>query len=76
MYSLLFKWPDIKPVIAIELLNNMYADIYVRKFAVKCLERHMKDEEVQQYLLQLVQVKLELIIDEFKFSLLKINFKY
>jgi phosphatidylinositol-4,5-bisphosphate 3-kinase len=52
---LLFKWPEIKPIIALELLHSIYADIEVRNFAVKCLDKHMKDEEVQQYLLQLVQ---------------------
>lgn len=33
----------------------MYADMYVRNFAVRCLEKHIRHEEVQQYLLQLVQ---------------------
>ena len=55
MYNLLFKWPDIKPIIAIELLHSIYSDIQVRNFAVKCLDKNMKDVEVQQYLLQLVQ---------------------
>lgn len=55
MYNLLYKWPEIKPVIAIELLYNNHIDIEVRSFAVKCLDRNMKNEEVHQYLLQLVQ---------------------
>lgn len=55
MYNLLYKWPDIKPVIAIELLYSIHADIEVRSFAVKCLDKNMKNEEVHQYLLQLVQ---------------------
>lgn len=56
MYSLLYKWPNIKPVVAIELLYSIHADIEVRNFAVNCLDKNMKDEEVHQYLLQLVQV--------------------
>lgn len=55
-------WPDLKPIVAMELLNNMYADINVRSFAVKCLDKYMKNEEVQQYLLQLVQVILNLYL--------------
>jgi phosphatidylinositol-4,5-bisphosphate 3-kinase len=55
IYNLLYKWPDIKPIVAIELLHSIHADIEVRNFAVKCLDKNMKDEEVQRYLLQLVQ---------------------
>jgi phosphatidylinositol-4,5-bisphosphate 3-kinase len=55
IYNLLYKWPDIKPVVAIELLHSIYADIEVKNFAVKCLDKNMKDEEVFRYLLQLVQ---------------------
>ncbi len=55
MYGLLNKWPAIKPVVAIELLYSIHADIEVRSFAVKCLDKSMKNEEVHQYLLQLVQ---------------------
>ena len=55
MYSLLYKWPDIRPVVAIELLYSIHADIEVRSFAVRCLDKSMKNEEVHQYLLQLVQ---------------------
>lgn len=56
MYNLLFRWPDVKPMVAIELLHaSSYADIEVRSFAVKCLDKHMRDEEVQLCLLQLVQ---------------------
>ncbi len=56
IYNLLIKWPSIKPVVAIELLHSVHADIEVRNFAVRCLNAYMKDEEIQQYLLQLVQV--------------------
>lgn len=56
IYSLLFRWPLIKPIQALELLHTVHADLEVRNFACKCLDNFMKDEEVQQYLLQLVQV--------------------
>ncbi|RNA11603.1 phosphatidylinositol 4-5-bisphosphate 3-kinase catalytic subunit alpha isoform, partial [Brachionus plicatilis] len=55
MYCLLFKWPLIKPMQAMELLSSVYADLEVRKFACKSLEKYMKDEEIEYYLLQLVQ---------------------
>ncbi len=57
MYTLLNKWPDMNPSVAIELLNCNYFDIEVRNFAVKCLDKFMKNEDIQSYLLQLVQVK-------------------
>jgi phosphatidylinositol-4,5-bisphosphate 3-kinase len=69
IYNLLYKWPDIKPVVAIELLHSIHADNQVRSFAVRCLDKYMKDEEVQQYLLQLVQVTLLL----FNYSNKKVN---
>lgn len=45
-------------MVAIELLHapaSSCADLEVRSFAVKCLDKHMRDEEVQLCLLQLVQ---------------------
>lgn len=56
IYNLLNRWPLLKPVIALELLNGFYPDIEVRKFAIKCLDRVAKNEEIELYLLQLVQV--------------------
>ena len=53
---MLNEWPDINPVVAIELLNYNYFDIEVRAFAVRCLDKYMRNEDVQSYLLQLVQV--------------------
>ena len=50
------EWNFLQPVIAIELLNCKYFDPEIRNFAVKCLQKYMKDEEIQAYLLQLVQV--------------------
>ena len=54
-YGMLFRWPDLRPADAIELLTSVHADIEVRKFAVRCLHRHMRNEELEMYLLQLVQ---------------------
>ncbi len=55
MYNLLIDWPELKPIYCLELLNNNYFDIEARNFAVKSLDKFMKDEDVQHYLLQLVQ---------------------
>lgn len=54
--SLLEEWPQDKMSVerTLELLDYAYADSYVRSFAVKCLEK-IKDEDLQLYLLQLVQ---------------------
>lgn len=54
-YGLLFNWPELRPVEAIELLTGVHADIEVRKFAVRCLHKYMRNEELELYLLQLVQ---------------------
>lgn len=59
IYSLLFRWPLVKPMQAMELLNSVYADLEVRKFASRSLEKYMKDEEIEYYLLQLVQVNFK-----------------
>ena len=56
IYGLLSVWPEIKPAVVIELLGAQHFDIEVRNFAVKCLDKLMKDEDVQAYLLQLTQV--------------------
>ena len=45
-------------MVAIELLHapaSSFVDLEVRSFAVRCLDKHMRDEEVQLCLLQLVQ---------------------
>jgi phosphatidylinositol-4,5-bisphosphate 3-kinase len=54
--ALLEDWPQDKMSVerTLELLDYAYADSYVRSFAVKCLEK-IKDEDLQLYLLQLVQ---------------------
>uniref|UniRef100_A0A672QVM4 phosphatidylinositol-4,5-bisphosphate 3-kinase n=1 Tax=Sinocyclocheilus grahami TaxID=75366 RepID=A0A672QVM4_SINGR len=53
--ALLQIWPKLSPRDALELLDFNYPDQYVREFAVICL-RDMSDDELLQYLLQLVQV--------------------
>uniref|UniRef100_A0A4W6CEX6 phosphatidylinositol-4,5-bisphosphate 3-kinase n=1 Tax=Lates calcarifer TaxID=8187 RepID=A0A4W6CEX6_LATCA len=55
LQALLQIWPKLSPRDALELLDFNYPDQYVREYAVCCL-RDMSDEELSQYLLQLVQV--------------------
>uniref|UniRef100_A0AAQ5YZH8 Phosphatidylinositol 4,5-bisphosphate 3-kinase catalytic subunit beta isoform n=1 Tax=Amphiprion ocellaris TaxID=80972 RepID=A0AAQ5YZH8_AMPOC len=55
LQALLQIWPKLSPRAALELLDFNYPDQYVREYAVRCL-RDMSDEELSQYLLQLVQV--------------------
>ncbi len=56
IYNLLNRWPIVKPLVALELLNGFYADIQVRKFAVKCLDQAATTEDLQMFGLQLIQV--------------------
>jgi phosphatidylinositol-4,5-bisphosphate 3-kinase catalytic subunit alpha/beta/delta len=53
---ILSKWPQNKMSVerTLELLDYAYADQAVRRFAVECLKK-IKDEDLQLYLLQLVQ---------------------
>uniref|UniRef100_A0A8C2UTR0 phosphatidylinositol-4,5-bisphosphate 3-kinase n=1 Tax=Chinchilla lanigera TaxID=34839 RepID=A0A8C2UTR0_CHILA len=63
LQALLQIWPKLPPREALELLDFNYPDQYVREYAVDCL-RQMSDEELSQYLLQLVQVlKYEPFLD-------------
>uniref|UniRef100_A0A1A8JI67 phosphatidylinositol-4,5-bisphosphate 3-kinase n=2 Tax=Nothobranchius kuhntae TaxID=321403 RepID=A0A1A8JI67_NOTKU len=55
LQALLQIWPKLSPRDALELLDFNYPDQYVREYAVSCLH-DMSDEELLQYLLQLVQV--------------------
>ncbi|XP_065137966.1 phosphatidylinositol 4,5-bisphosphate 3-kinase catalytic subunit beta isoform isoform X2 [Paramisgurnus dabryanus] len=55
LQALLQIWPKLSPRDALELLDFNYPDQYVREFAVNCL-KDMSDDELLQYLLQLVQV--------------------
>ncbi|XP_072469635.1 phosphatidylinositol 4,5-bisphosphate 3-kinase catalytic subunit beta isoform isoform X2 [Notamacropus eugenii] len=63
LQALLQIWPKLPPREALELLDFNYPDQYVREYAVSCLKQ-MSDEELSQYLLQLVQVlKYEPFLD-------------
>nr|XP_039250663.1 phosphatidylinositol 4,5-bisphosphate 3-kinase catalytic subunit beta isoform-like [Styela clava] len=63
MQALLNCWTQLEPERALELLDCQYADEKIREFAVSCL-RKLPDDQLQQYLLQLVQViKYESYID-------------
>ncbi|KAJ7324908.1 hypothetical protein JRQ81_017928 [Phrynocephalus forsythii] len=63
LQALLQIWSKLPPREALELLDFNYPDQYVREYAVSCL-RQMSDEELSQYLLQLVQVlKYEPFLD-------------
>ncbi|XP_006001345.1 phosphatidylinositol 4,5-bisphosphate 3-kinase catalytic subunit beta isoform [Latimeria chalumnae] len=55
LQALLQIWCKLSPRDALELLDFNYPDQYVREYAVGCLKQ-MSDEELSQYLLQLVQV--------------------
>nr|XP_023700850.1 phosphatidylinositol 4,5-bisphosphate 3-kinase catalytic subunit beta isoform [Paramormyrops kingsleyae] len=55
LQALLQIWPKLSPRDALELLDFNYPDQYVREYAVRCL-CDMSDDELSQYLLQLVQV--------------------
>uniref|UniRef100_A0A8C8VG57 Phosphatidylinositol 4,5-bisphosphate 3-kinase catalytic subunit beta isoform n=1 Tax=Pelusios castaneus TaxID=367368 RepID=A0A8C8VG57_9SAUR len=55
LQALLQIWSKLPPREALELLDFNYPDQYVREYAVGCLKQ-MSDEELSQYLLQLVQV--------------------
>jgi phosphatidylinositol-4,5-bisphosphate 3-kinase len=64
MYYLVKEWPILEPEKAMELLDYLYADQLVRKFAVECLAARLDDSDLQKYLLQLVQVlKYESYLD-------------
>ena len=58
---LLKKWPTLKPEVALELLDCSFPDLKVRRFATECFEVGLTDDKLQQYLLQLVQVKITTI---------------
>ncbi|RNA35113.1 phosphatidylinositol 4-5-bisphosphate 3-kinase catalytic subunit alpha isoform [Brachionus plicatilis] len=55
-YKLLEDWPFLKPIDALMLLNSDVADKKTRSFAVQCLDVNMKYEEVEFFILQIVQV--------------------
>ncbi|XP_076472546.1 phosphatidylinositol 4,5-bisphosphate 3-kinase catalytic subunit delta isoform-like [Babylonia areolata] len=55
MTILLESWPQLGVDYALELLDFDYPDYSVRKFAVRCLNESLGDDELSQYMLQLVQ---------------------
>ncbi|XP_064160398.1 phosphatidylinositol 4,5-bisphosphate 3-kinase catalytic subunit delta isoform [Anguilla rostrata] len=55
LVSLLRTWPDLPALHALELLDYSFPDRNVRSFTIRCL-RKLRDNELLQYLLQLVQV--------------------
>ena len=54
IYRLLSEWKFIDPQDALQLLDAQFANRKVREYAVRCLDR-LSDDELQDYLLQLVQ---------------------
>ncbi|XP_006538711.1 phosphatidylinositol 4,5-bisphosphate 3-kinase catalytic subunit delta isoform isoform X3 [Mus musculus] len=63
MLYLLCSWPELPVLSALELLDFSFPDCYVGSFAIKSL-RKLTDDELFQYLLQLVQVlKYESYLD-------------
>ncbi|XP_055966949.1 phosphatidylinositol 4,5-bisphosphate 3-kinase catalytic subunit delta isoform isoform X1 [Sorex fumeus] len=63
MVYLLCSWPELPVLSALELLDFSFADRHVGSFAIKSL-RKLTDDELFQYLLQLVQVlKYESYLD-------------
>ncbi|XP_056589276.1 phosphatidylinositol 4,5-bisphosphate 3-kinase catalytic subunit delta isoform [Triplophysa dalaica] len=63
MICLLRKWTDLPALHALELLDYSFPDPHVRSFTIRCL-RKLRDCELFQYLLQLVQVlKYESYLD-------------
>ncbi|XP_041702277.1 phosphatidylinositol 4,5-bisphosphate 3-kinase catalytic subunit delta isoform isoform X4 [Coregonus clupeaformis] len=64
MVGFLQKWPDLPALHALELLDYSFPDPMVRSFTIRCLRKLSRDEELLQYLLQLVQVlKYESYLD-------------
>lgn len=55
-YSLLANWPELNVDSAMELLDGRYQDCCIRTSAVKQLDEKLDDDQMQLYLLQLVQV--------------------
>ena len=55
LYLLLASWGQVSIQTSLELLDCKYADLRVRARAVMWLDNTLSDEELGQYLLQLVQ---------------------
>jgi len=64
LYLLLASWAQVSTQTSLELLDCKYADLRVRAKAVMWLDNTLSDEELGQYLLQLVQtLKYEPYLD-------------
>lgn len=55
-YQLLNHWPLLNVETAIELLDSRYFDEKLRRFAVENLNSSLNDDQIQLYLLILIQV--------------------
>ena len=55
LYLLLASWGQVSTQTSLELLDCKYADLRVRAQAVMWRDNTLSDEELGQYLLQLVQ---------------------
>ncbi|RNA12341.1 phosphatidylinositol 4-5-bisphosphate 3-kinase catalytic subunit alpha isoform [Brachionus plicatilis] len=73
-YKLLEDWPFLKPIDALMLLNSDVADKKTRSFAVQCLDVNMQYEEVEFFILQIVQMHTHSGILREKVGLLKRGF--
>jgi len=56
LYFLLSQWKPVQVETALELLDCKYSDNFVRSYALNWLDKKITDEQLYQYLLQLVQV--------------------
>jgi len=64
LYMLLKDWGQVSTQTALELLDCKYADLSVRTKAVEWLDKSLSDEDLAQYLMQLVQtLKYEPYLD-------------
>eukprot|EP01103_Thecamoeba_quadrilineata_P010776 TRINITY_DN2418_c0_g1_i3.p1 TRINITY_DN2418_c0_g1~~TRINITY_DN2418_c0_g1_i3.p1 ORF type:complete len:607 (-),score=107.45 TRINITY_DN2418_c0_g1_i3:60-1880(-) len=64
MHLMLKSWELLEPEFVIELLDSKIHDKDIRTFAVKSLEKHLSDDDLMLYMLQLVQaLKFEIFHD-------------
>ena len=59
-YMLLREWPPLNVDTAIELLDVRFPDRYVRALAVQHLDRCLDNDQLQLYLLPLIQVRAQI----------------
>jgi hypothetical protein len=58
LYHLLDHWPPLHVETAIELLDARYVDRRLRRFAVEQLDAALNNDQLQLYLLVLVQARI------------------